>query len=67
MKRLILLVGLFAMIIGLVGGSVGCQTVRRSVSGVMPYHERSFTVPALHKQPISLELSAGHRYKGEHK
>lgn len=64
MKRVVLLVGLFSLIVGLVGGGIGCQTARRGVSGVMPYHEKSFTVPAMHEQLLSLELSAGDSLEG---
>lgn len=64
MKRVVLLVSLLCLVVGLVGGSVGCQTVRRSASGVMPYHEKSFTVSAMHEQPLSLELSAGDSLEG---
>jgi len=63
-KKGIWVLGLLCFVIGLVGASAGCQEVKRGVSGVMPYHEESFTVPALHEQPISLELNAGDSLEG---
>lgn len=63
-KKVILFVGLFSMIVGLIGGGVGCQTVRRNVSGVMPYHTMSFTVSPMHEKVVSLELSRGDGLEG---
>ncbi len=64
MKRVVLLVSLLCLVVGLIGGGVGCQTVRRNVSGVMPYHTMSFTVPAMHEKVVSLELSRGDSLEG---
>lgn len=63
-KRLILLIGLFTIVVMFLVGSVGCQTVRRVASGVMPYQEKSFTVSAMSEQPLSFELSRGDSLEG---
>jgi len=62
-KKLVLLVGLVSLLIAtLLSGA--CSEVRRTASGVMPYHEKHFTVPALYEQALSVELSAGDSLEG---
>jgi len=65
-KKVILAVSLFCLVFGLVaGGSVGCAQFRRSISGVLPYHEERLTTPgSQHGTAFALELSAGDRLEG---
>jgi len=64
MKKVVLILGLFVIVVALVIGSSGCKEVRRAISGVAPYHEQSFTVGALSEKTLSVELSSGDSLEG---
>mgnify|MGYP001041145795 CR=1 FL=1 len=59
----LLLVALSLLIAG-TSISTGCAEIRRGASGVLPYHERNFTVSPLSEQTLSLELTAGDSPEG---
>ena len=64
MNKVVLLITLTCLVGGFVVSGVSCQEVRRSVSGVMPHHEESFTISKMYDVGCAVELSAGDSLEG---
>lgn len=55
----VILVSLMCLMGGLVATGIGCQEVRRGVSGVMPYQETDFVLASREGRAFPIELNAG--------
>lgn len=59
MKRVVLLVWLFSLIVGLVGGSISCRPIRQFISPEEPYYEETLTIPALSEKQFAIFVNEG--------